>query len=210
MEYEENEAESRSGEDDLRIFKETCSEIRNLMREILDLKLLPETNDTVKKQIEEKRIAASLLFVTLKKLNRLDKLRLKKARDTTNDAKQRVDTFHLQLENLLYEVFHLRKEVGKCHEFKSKDEDIELVSVEEFYKEAPHNISKPEVTRNEKHKLTLARLEWEFEQRKRLSEQCRNLEQNREKIASGISGKQKQLESLAPRLNSILEVCYTY
>jgi len=58
--------------------------------------------------------------------------------------------------------------------------------------------------------LTLARLEWEFEQRKRLTEQCRNQEQNREKVASGISSKQKQLESLAPRLNAILEVWYTY
>ena len=137
MEYEENEAESRSGEDDLRIFKETCSGIQNLMREILEWKLLQETKGTVKKQIEEKKIATLLLFVILKKLNRLDNLKLKKARDTTNYAKQRVDTFHLQFENLLYEVFHLRKEVGKCHEFKSKDEDIELVLVEEFYKEAP-------------------------------------------------------------------------
>jgi len=146
-----------------------------------------------------------LHFVTLKKLNRLDKLRLKKARESTNSAKQRVDAFHLQLENMLYEVFHLRKEVGKCHEFKSKDEDIELVAIEEFYQEAPSNISKVEVTKNDPHKLTLARLEWEFEQRKRLSEQCRSLEQSREKTSADIVGKQKQLESLAPRLQTILE-----
>jgi hypothetical protein len=54
--------------------------------------------------------------------------------------------------------------------------------------------------------MTLARLECEFEQRKRLSEQCRSLEQNREKASSEISQKQKQLESLLPRLTSILEV----
>ena len=68
MEYEENEAESRSGEDDLRIFKETCSEIRNLMREILDLKLSPETNDTVKKQIEEKALTC-LRYAIMKAMN---------------------------------------------------------------------------------------------------------------------------------------------
>ena len=63
-----------------------------------------------------------------------------------------------------------------------------------------------DLTKNNKHKLTLARLEWEFEQRKRLSEQCRNLEQSREKAHNNINQKQKQLESLLPRLNTIMEV----
>lgn len=33
-------------------------------------------------------------------------------------AKQRVDVLHLQLQNLLYEVLHLQKEISKCLEFK--------------------------------------------------------------------------------------------
>lgn len=33
-------------------------------------------------------------------------------------AKQKVDVLHLQLQNLLYEVMHLQKEIGKCLEFK--------------------------------------------------------------------------------------------
>lgn len=140
---EEKEVDLRTGEEDLKIFKETCLELKKLMADILQLKLKGKPDEDTKKQITEKRIEASLLFVTLKKLNRIDKLRLKKARDTTHDAKQRVDTFHLQLENLLYEVFHLQKEVDKCLEFKSKDEDIELVPVEEFFQEAPPTISKP-------------------------------------------------------------------
>lgn len=142
MEIEDKEVETRTGESDLKIFKETCSEVRRLMTDILQLKLSGKTDEETRKLIVEKRIEASLFFVTLKKLNRIDKLRLKKARDTTHDAKQRVDSFHLQLENLLYEVFHLKKEVDKCLEFKSKDEDIVLVSVDEFYQEAPSSISK--------------------------------------------------------------------
>ena len=142
MDLEDKEVESRTGENDLKIFKETCCELKRLMAEILQLKISGKTDEETNKKIVDKRIEASLLFVTLKKLNRIDKLRLKKARDTTHDAKQRVDTFHLQLENLLYEVFHLKKEVDKCLEFKSKDEDIELVPVEEFYHEAPTSISK--------------------------------------------------------------------
>ena len=63
-----------------------------------------------------------------------------------------------------------------------------------------------EATKSNQHKLTLARLEWEFEQRKRLSDQCSILEVNQEKANNDISQKQKQLESLLPRLNTILEV----
>lgn len=142
MEFEEKEAEVRSGMEDLELFKQATAEIKKKMEEILNLKLKSKMDEKTKNEINEKRIQTSLLFVTLKKLNRLDKLRLKRARDMTHDAKQRVDTFHLQLENLQYEVFHLGKEVDKCLEFKSKDEDIDLVPVDEFYKDAPPSISK--------------------------------------------------------------------
>lgn len=143
MEVEDREAEFRTGEEDLKTFKDTCLEIRKLMGDILQLKISKKSDEETKKSLNGKKTEAALQFVTLKKLNRIDKLRLKKARDTTHDAKQRVDTFHLKLENLLYEVFHLQKEVDKCLEFKSKDEDIELVPVEEFFSEASPNISKP-------------------------------------------------------------------
>jgi len=82
-------------------------------------------------------------FLTLKKLNRLDKLRTKQCRDNTQARRQQVDSYHLQLQNLLYEVLHLEKEVSKCLQFKSGDEDIDLVSLEEFYRNAPPEISRP-------------------------------------------------------------------
>lgn len=37
-------------------------------------------------------------------------------------TKQRVDVLHLQLQNLLYEVMHLQKEIGKCLEFKYEEQ----------------------------------------------------------------------------------------
>ena len=33
-------------------------------------------------------------------------------------SKQKIDQQHLQLQNLLYEVMHLQKEITKCLEFK--------------------------------------------------------------------------------------------
>lgn len=50
---------------------------------------------------------------------------------------------------------------------RSKHEEIDLVSEEEFYQEAPQEISRPNHTKNDPHQLTLARLDWELEQRKR-------------------------------------------
>ena len=81
--------------------------------------------------------------MTLKKLNRLEKIRTKASRDSLHKEKQKLDSMHLLLQNLLYEVKHLDKEANKCMQFKSKDEEIDLVSVEEFYKNAPEDVSRP-------------------------------------------------------------------
>ena len=58
---------------------------------------------------------------------------------------------------------------------RSKHEEIDLVSIEEFYKEAPPEISKEEITRSDPHQQTLCRLDWELEQRKRWVEQSGSL-----------------------------------
>jgi hypothetical protein len=61
-----------------------------------------------------------------------------------------VDAFNLQLQNLRYEVLHLRKEVSRCINFRSADENIRLVPVEEFYREADPDISQPDTTQGDK------------------------------------------------------------
>uniref|UniRef100_A0A673IB55 THO complex subunit 5 homolog n=1 Tax=Sinocyclocheilus rhinocerous TaxID=307959 RepID=A0A673IB55_9TELE len=155
--------------------------------------------------IEERRTQCSVHFITLKKLNRLAHMRLKKGRDQTHEAKQRVDVLHLQLQNLLYEVMHLQKEIGKCLEFRSQHEEIELVSEEEFFQEAPAEISRPHVTRDDQHQLTLARLDWELEQRKRLAEQYKMSLARKEKIQKAIEQKREYLSSLQPGLQNIMQ-----
>lgn len=50
---------------------------------------------------------------------------------------------------------------------RSADEQIELLPLEEFYASAPPNISQEEVTRKDPHRLHLARLNWEMEERKK-------------------------------------------
>lgn len=174
--YEEKEAIERSSENDSECFLATCNDIRAAMTKIAKLK---SSGDANKDEIRELQIQTSLAFVELKKLNRMEKFRTKSARDSLVAAKSSVDSKHLHLQNLLYEVMHLKKEVIKCLQFKSKDELIELVSEEEFLKEAPESISRPEITKNNPHQLRLARLEWELTQRKQLAALCDELTESK-------------------------------
>uniref|UniRef100_A0A3P8TWX2 THO complex 5 n=1 Tax=Amphiprion percula TaxID=161767 RepID=A0A3P8TWX2_AMPPE len=156
-------------------------------------------------QVEQKRMQSCIHFMNLKKLNRLAHMRLKRGRDQTHEAKQRVDVLHLQLQNLLYEVMHLQKEISKCLEFKSKHEEIDLVSEGEFYQEAPQEISRPHLTKSDPHQLTLARLDWELEQRKRLAEKYKESQASKETIQKSIEVKKEHLRSLQPGLNAIMQ-----
>lgn len=195
---EDTEVEKRSAAADVASFERGTEEIRKLVAEIQKQKL--EDSD-----VSESRIRCTLLFTILKKLNRLAHMRCKKARERTQESKQKVDSLHLQLQNLLYEVMHLKKEITKCLEFKSKDEEIELVSEAEFFRDAPNEISKPDVTKGDSHKLMLARLDWELEQRKKLAVQKEQFLKKKETLLKEIHTKKEFLDSLQPRLENILK-----
>lgn len=195
---EDVEVEKRSAAGDVASFERGTEEIRKLVAEIQREKIMDA--DTT-----ESRIRCTLLFTILKKLNRLAHMRCKKARERTQEAKQKVDSLHLQLQNLLYEVMHLKKEITKCLEFKSKDEEIELVPEGEFFRDAPKEISKPDVTKGDSHQLMLARLDWELEQRKRLAAQKEQFLEKKETLMKEIHTKKEFLDSLQPRLENILK-----
>ncbi|XP_072244125.1 THO complex subunit 5 homolog [Leuresthes tenuis] len=200
---EEVELESRDPEEDHLQYKKSCENLAILMSEIQKLKASGAKEGCA--EVEQKRMQSCIHFMNLKRLNRLAHMQLKKGRDETHEAKQKVDVLHLQLQNLLYEVMHLQKEISKCLEFKSKHEEIDLVSEEEFYQEAPQEISRPNLTKNDPHQLTLARLDWELEQRKRLAEKYKESQATKEKIQKSIEVKKEHLRSLQPGLNAIMQ-----
>uniref|UniRef100_A0A674C939 THO complex 5 n=1 Tax=Salmo trutta TaxID=8032 RepID=A0A674C939_SALTR len=136
---EEVELDGRDPEEDYQQYKLTCEALAQLMNDIQELKANGAKDGCA--EVEQKRMQSCIHFMSLKKLNRLAHMRLKRGRDQTHEGKQRVDVLHLQLQNLLYEVMHLQKEISKCLEFKSKHEEIDLVSVDEFYQEAPAEVS---------------------------------------------------------------------
>ncbi|XP_014615132.1 PREDICTED: THO complex subunit 5 homolog [Polistes canadensis] len=200
---EEKEALERSPESDSQSFLSTCENIRKAMSKIAKLKMSNDSN--AEEEVHELQVQTSLSFIELKKLNRMEKFRTKFARDSLVAAKSSVDSKHLQLQNLLYEVMHLKKEVIKCLQFKSKDELIQLVPEEEFYGEAPESISRPEITKMNPHQLRLARLEWELTQRKQLAALCDELTESKKAVTADMESKQTRLDNLAPQLLAILE-----
>ncbi|XP_032517733.2 THO complex subunit 5 homolog [Danaus plexippus] len=203
VEFEEAEAQLRSADKDAALFKKICQDVRQLFAEIAELK--EKATDEAKEKINVKRVEASLHLVALKKLNRLEKVRTRAGREALHKEKQRVDSTHLLLQNLLYEADHLNKEVTKCLQFKSKDEEIELIPLEEFYKEAPSEISRPEVTKADEHQLQLARLEWELRQRRELAGACSELVASKECVAAAIAAARSRLDALSPHLKDVLK-----
>lgn len=89
--------------------------------------------------------------------------------------------------------------------FRSRDETIDLVSEEEFYKNAPATISRPEDTQNDPHQRRLARLEYELMQRKELSEECDKLGDTIKSVETEIESKRARLDNLNPQLKAILD-----
>ncbi|CAL4120856.1 unnamed protein product, partial [Meganyctiphanes norvegica] len=108
-------------------------------------------------------------------------------------------------QNLLYEVAHLKKEVRRCLESHSADQEIDLVAVKQFYQEAPESISRPAETKKDEHQQRLARLQWELEQRRGQTELFEKLTQEKESVGNMINEQETKLASLAPRINTILE-----
>ncbi|XP_038209805.1 THO complex subunit 5 homolog [Zerene cesonia] len=203
VEFEESEAKLRPAEKDATLFMKICQDVRQLFADIAELKA--KNTDEAKEKISAKRIEASLHLVALKKLNRLEKVRTRAGRDALHKEKQRVDSTQLLLQNLLYEADHLNKEVTKCLQFKSKDEEIELVPVEDFYKNAPTEITRPEITKKDEHQLQLARLEWELRQRRELAGACNELIASKERVAAAIAAARSRLDALAPHLRDVLK-----
>lgn len=174
----------------------------------------------IKKKIQEKRIQGSLIVVKLKKLNRLDKIRLANRRESLAKEKLNVDSKRLKLQNLskysnkifrahsltysnisVYEADHLKKEINKCISFKSEDEDIELVSLEEFMAKATEDNGSLD-----EHQLRMKRLEFELRLRKEYAEQCKQLEKSKEEVAQKIVSLRDNLDSLEPCLQNICKV----
>lgn len=200
---EESEAETRDSSQDVAEFQNTCSNIEERLSKIHQLKL-DSDNDNAD-IIAEQRVEATLLTTNLKKLNRLAQIRGRSSKEGTQTVKKRVDNLHLDLQNLLYELMHVKKEIQKCMNFSSKDEDLDLLDVDNFYKDAPKEISQPKLTKENPHQQMLARLDFELMKRKELTSAKDELVTKKKQTEQEINQKSEYLSNLKPRLEQILK-----
>eukprot|EP00039_Didymoeca_costata_P022840 m.5327 g.5327 ORF g.5327 m.5327 type:complete len:620 (+) comp3275_c0_seq1:2-1861(+) len=175
---------------------ENCiSKIRDGMKEVQSLK-------KDKKDIREKVVAMLLLFVDLKRLVRQSFENVDSVSGDTSHTKEQVDSLHLQLQNLLYQKIHIQNESRRCYQFRSRHDDIDLISEEEFFKACPEH----KELKDDPHKLMIVRLEHEDRERKRLSEAVKKLKEQKNVVAKANDAKQDQLSRLPTYLKQLLEM----
>ncbi|ESN93283.1 hypothetical protein HELRODRAFT_186112 [Helobdella robusta] len=203
---EENEVLERDVIEDGKIHKEVVMQLTSIMDKVNKIKCQPgDLTEAQEDEIEALKIDGIMQFISLRKLNRLGHFRCKCVREITQDAKQNIDDHHLKLQNLIYEAMHLQREISKCLQFKSKDEDISLISVQEFLNSVDPEIAKNLIKEGDSHKLMLARLDWELKKRLELSTKLTDSEAKRKAIVNEIESKRRYLKALQPKLAAILE-----
>ncbi|CAI6351307.1 unnamed protein product [Macrosiphum euphorbiae] len=201
--YEEKQTANRDENNDSAIYFNTLHKWQDIMKWNYELK---NKENSPKEKLEEYKNDVIHLFLILKKLNRLDKIRSKQKKDLLNKKKQEIDSKHLQQENLLNELFYLKKEISKCLQYKSSDSDIDLVPLETFRLESPDSADYIDTLKSgliNEHDLHIKRLQWEFEQRQTQQQQCDEVEKNKETILSEIQEESRILQSILPMLKDI-------
>ncbi|KAI8039482.1 THO complex subunit 5 [Drosophila gunungcola] len=151
---------------------------------------------------DEGRKAATLMFVALKHANREVKHNIKAGRDKLHLEKCKVDLSRLQLQNLLYEVSHLKKEIVRCQKFKSRDTSLELLSEAEYADKLPNMANEKEDLSS--HKQHLHRLDCELRLRKDLDKQYSALLTSKQELLQDNLSHAQRYISFAPALRTLL------
>ncbi|BBN18525.1 THO complex subunit 5 [Marchantia polymorpha subsp. ruderalis] len=146
---------------------------------------------------------SSVMFVDLRQVNRLILQEEDRVKAETDSAKLPVDHTSLQLHNLLYEKNYYLKAIKACKDFKSKYPDIELVSEEDFFRDAPDELKANPRLKEDPHKLMLQRLNFELHQRKELCKHQEVLEARKKMLQESIANRRKFLSSLPGHLKAL-------
>jgi THO complex subunit 5 len=86
----------------------------------------------------------TLEIISLKQDNRDFQTNAEQLKTTVTQEKIKLDQLNLQLQNLLYEKNHLKKEIVECRDFKRSQQEPQLVSEEEFFQLAPSDLTTPD------------------------------------------------------------------
>ncbi|CAA6664331.1 unnamed protein product [Spirodela intermedia] len=178
-------------------------ESRAAMEDLATKMLFVKKEGLPKSELRELVTQMSLIFITLRQVNRSILLEEDRVKDETENAKAPVDFTTLQLHNLTYEKNHYLKAIKACKDFRSKHPIIELASEEEFFREAPDDIKGGVLSSDGAQDLMLKRLNYELHQRKELCKLREKLEQRKKGLLEIISNRKKFLSSLPSHLKAL-------
>ncbi|CAF1101511.1 unnamed protein product [Didymodactylos carnosus] len=196
-----NQADDLTIQTELNDHRRCIQELREIFFKVKQYQQDPEKYKT---ELAELHTRGMLLCNKLRSLNRSGRQRIHQAREITAEHRNRLDEQTLEQQNLLYELSHVNKEIARCEEFKSKDQQLELVSVEDFYAQAPPELTNKDVIGNDQHRLHLFQLDWELMQRERLNEECKTFQNEIGDLKKQIMRRRKRLRSLRPKLKDVV------
>lgn len=180
--------------------KSSKTSVEEIVAKMLSIK---KEQDNPKSELRELVTQMFLNFVSLRQANRTILIEEDRVKAETERAKAPVDSTTLQLHNLMYEKSHYLKAINACKDFKSKYPDIELVSEEDFFSEAPEEFKGTAISNDTAHNLMLKRLNYELFQRKELCKFREKLEQQKKTLLQIIASRKKFLSSLPSHLKAL-------
>ncbi|SPC64275.1 uncharacterized protein UHOD_05072 [Ustilago sp. UG-2017b] len=192
-----------SKEEELKQALTTLSKLSDLKAPTDDEIHTPES----RQQAFQLLTASTLLFSTLKRLNRIIYTDVQSQKTRVAEERSKVDTARLALQNLKYEEAMLELEVKVCQEFQSIFQTIPLHSLEEFNtlrKSLGEEEGDEEEGEQDDHKLMLARLKFELKERKRLETEKQKLQQDKTEVARENKEKKVKLEETEKQLKDLL------
>ncbi|XP_051124407.1 THO complex subunit 5B-like isoform X5 [Andrographis paniculata] len=164
---------------------------------------------TVKKEAQPKLVLRELVtqvllnFVTLTQTNRTILLEEDRVKAETERAKFYTESATQNLHNLMYEKNQYFKGINASKDFKCKLVDIELVSEEEYLRDATEEVKSSALSADGIHDLMLKRLNYELSQRKELRKLRSDLEQRKKALQETIANRKKFMSSLPSLLKAL-------
>lgn len=137
---------------------------------------------------QQKHLTAYL--AQLRSANRKTVVGVRQTKQETAEARQEVDSLHLELQNLYYEQRHLRGEIAACVAYNHTYEQIDMLPAEEFLELHPEHADLSE------HDLTIARINEEFAQRKALEAEREALVKTKEGLVKSTGAQKGELAKL--------------
>ncbi|CAH2035784.1 unnamed protein product [Thlaspi arvense] len=183
----------------IKLLQETKASVEGVVARMLSIK--KEGNP--KSENRELLTQMFLNFINLRQANRAILTEEEKVKSETELAKSPVDFTALQLHNLMYEKSHYVKANKSSREFKSRYPNIDLISEQDFLRDAPEAIKSQTLSNDSSHDLMLKRLNFELHQRKELCKIRANLEQQKKSLLETNAERNKFLSSLPLHLKSL-------